>query len=181
MAQAGISCDIVVFGGTGDLAMRKLLPALYYLHRDGHLHPDTRILALARAQHSLESYGKLVKRHVSQHVARGDFDVAHWEQFAKRLDYLSLDVSQRVAFPRLTKVLSPGTGRVRVFYLATMPGLFAATVQHLSSVGLVDEHARVVLEKPLGESLETANEINDRIGKVFDETRVFRIDHYLGK
>ena len=181
MAQAGISCDIVVFGGTGDLAMRKLLPALYYLHRDGHLHPDTRILALARAQHSLESYGKLVKRHVGQHVARGDFDVVHWEQFAKRLDYLSLDVSQRVAFPRLTKVLSPGTGRVRVFYLATMPGLFAATVQHLSSVGLVDEHARVVLEKPLGESLETANEINDRIGKVFDETRVFRIDHYLGK
>lgn len=181
MAQAGISCDIVVFGGTGDLAMRKLLPALYYLHRDGHLHPETRILALARAQHSLESYGKLVKRHVSQHVARGDFDATHWERFAKRLDYLSLDVSQRVAFPRLTKVLSPGTGRVRVFYLATMPGLFAATVQHLSSVGLVDEHARVVLEKPLGESLETANEINDRIGKVFDETRVFRIDHYLGK
>ncbi|MFP3366645.1 glucose-6-phosphate dehydrogenase, partial [Pseudoalteromonas sp. SIMBA_148] len=90
--------------GTGDLAMRKLLPALYYLHRDGHLHPDTRILALARAQHSLESYGKLVRRHVSQHVARGDFDTAQWERFAERLDYLSLDVSQRVAFPRLTKV-----------------------------------------------------------------------------
>ena len=180
-AQDGISCDMVVFGGTGDLAMRKLLPALYYLHRDGHLHEGTRIYALARAQHSAESYRKFAKRHVSQYVARSDFEQSSWESFAARMDYLSLDVSQRVEFPKLTKLLKKDSERVRVFYLATLPSLFAPTVKHLASVGLADEYARVVLEKPLGESLLTANQINDQIGAVFDESRVFRIDHYLGK
>ena len=97
------------------------------------------------------------------------------------MDYLSLDVSQRVAFPRLAKALGESPGRVRVFYLATMPELFASTAKYLASVGLADAQARIVLEKPLGQSLETANQINDQIGSVFDESRVFRIDHYLGK
>jgi len=180
-AQRGLACDIVVFGGTGDLAMRKLLPALYYLHKDRHLHAETRILSLARAKHDIDSYRRLVQRHVSQYVTQGDFDPTVWEQFAQRLDYLSLDVSQRVAFPRLAKALGESAGRVRVFYLATMPNLFAATAKHLASAGLANDNARIVLEKPLGESLETANQINDQIGTVFDESRVFRIDHYLGK
>ncbi len=181
MPQRGLACDMVVFGGTGDLAMRKLLPALYYLHRDRHLNPDTRILALARARHEPEAYRTLVKRRISQYLPQGDFDEQVWEAFATRLDYLSLDVSQRVAFPRLAKALGESPGRVRVFYLATMPELFASTAKYLASVGLADDQARIVLEKPLGQSLETANQINDQIGSVFDESRVFRIDHYLGK
>lgn len=180
-AHRGMACDIVVLGGTGDLALRKLLPALYYLHRDGYLHAGTRILAAARAKHAAESYRRLVQRHVSQHVALGDFDSGTWDAFAERIDYLSLDVSQRVEFPRLAQALGKVRGRVRVFYLATFPNLFAATAKHLASVGLVDEQARIVLEKPLGESLKTATQINDQIGAVFDESRVFRIDHYLGK
>lgn len=180
-SQPSTACDIVVFGGTGDLALRKLLPALYYLHRDKHLHPRTRILALARARHETASYVQLVQRHVSQYVAQGDFDQASWEGFAARLDYMSLDVSQRVEFPRLAKALGSQSDRVRLFYLATFPNLFAATAKHLASVGLADGRSRIVLEKPLGESLLTANQINDGIGAVFDEARVFRIDHYLGK
>ncbi len=179
--QQGKACDIVVFGGTGDLAMRKLLPALFYLHRDRHLHPDTRILALARAQHDVTSYCKLVRRHVSQHVASSDFSEAVWTSFAERLDYLCLDVSQRVEFTCLAKVLGDQPGRVRVFYLATLPELFASTAVHLASAGLVNAQARIVLEKPLGESLDTANQINHSISRVFDESRVFRIDHFLGK
>jgi len=180
-AQSSIACDIVVFGGTGDLAMRKLLPALYYLHRDRHLHADTRVLALARARLDTDSYRQQVRRHISQYVAQGDFDEAVWQQFAQRLDYMPLDVSQRVEFPRLAKALEAGAERVRVFYLATFPELFAATARHLHSVGLADERARIVLEKPLGQSLESARQINDEIGSVFDESKVFRIDHYLGK
>ena len=177
----GNACDIVVFGGTGDLAMRKLLPALFYLHRDRHLHPDTRILSLARAQHAADDYRKLVRRHVSQHVAKADFDESNWASFAERLDYMTLNVSQRIEFAKLAKRLGDHPGRVRVFYLATLPDLFAPAALHLHSAGLVNADARIVLEKPLGESLRTANQINDRIGSVFDESRVFRIDHFLGK
>lgn len=179
--QAGIACDIVVFGGTGDLALRKLLPALYYLHRKGHLHADTRILALARRKEDRQGYCQWVQRQISQHLAPGDFTPAVWSSFVQRLDYLSLDASQRVEFPRLARQLGDHPGRVRVFYLATLPNLFAATARHLASAGLVDEQARIVLEKPLGESLPTARRINDEIGEVFSESRVFRIDHYLGK
>ena len=180
-ARYGKACDIVVFGGTGDLAMRKLLPALYYLHRDRHLHPQTRILGLARSRHGLEEYRKLVRRHLSQHVARGDLTEAGWESFAARLDYLTLDLSQRLEFNRLARHLGDHPERVRVFYLATLPDLFAPAALHLQSAGLVNAEARIVLEKPLGNSLETARRINEQIGSVFDESRVFRIDHFLGK
>ena len=180
-ARYGKACDIVVFGGTGDLAMRKLLPALYYLHRDRHLHPQTRILALARTRHGVDEYRRLVRRHLSQHVASGDFTEAAWDSFAARLDYLMLDVAQRLEFARLARHLEDDPERVRVFYLATLPDLFAPAALHLQSAGLVNAEARIVLEKPLGNSLETARLINDRIGSVFDESRVFRIDHFLGK
>ena len=180
-ARGGNACDIVVFGGTGDLAMRKLLPALYYLHRDRHLHPQTRILALARARHEPEAYRRLVRRHVSQHVASADFSEDSWGSFSARLDYMPLDISQRLEFARLARHLGDSPGRVRVFYLATLPDLFAPTALHLHGAGLVDDQARIVLEKPLGESLATARRVNDQIGSVFDESRVFRIDHFLGK
>ncbi|MFZ2289833.1 MAG: glucose-6-phosphate dehydrogenase [Halopseudomonas yangmingensis] len=180
-AHARLPCDLVVMGGTGDLAMRKLLPALYYLQRDGNLHPHSRILALARARHDNTSYRRLVQRHVSQHVAPGDFDQASWQAFAERIDYLSLDVSQRVEFPRLANALGQADGRVRVFYLATLPELFAATAEHLGAAGLIDAQTRIVLEKPLGSSGQSAERINQRIAAVCDESQVFRIDHYLGK
>ncbi|WP_256663670.1 glucose-6-phosphate dehydrogenase [Pseudomonas sp. gcc21] len=180
-AKRGLACDIVVFGGTGDLAMRKLLPSLYYLHRDRHLHAETRIIATARGKHDAQSYRKLVQRHVSQHVAQGDFEQSVWEAFAQRLEFMTLDVSQRTSYSRLGDRLGEHPDRIRVFYLATLPNLFASTAKHLDSAGLVTAEARIVLEKPLGQSLETANQINDQIGSVFDESRVFRIDHYLGK
>ena len=179
--QPGMACDIVVFGGTGDLALRKLLPALYYLHREGHLHADTRILALARRKEDRAGYRQWVQAQIGQHLAAGDFSPGVWASFAERLDYLSLDASQRVEFPRLARQLGSRPGRVRVFYLATLPHLFALTARHLASAGLADAQARIVLEKPLGESLPTATRINDEIGQYFSESRVFRIDHYLGK
>ena len=176
-----LSCDILVFGGTGDLALHKLLPALYHLHREERLPADTRILALARSQRSQEAYLALAERHCRAQVARADFSVADWQSFATRLDYLAMDASQSADFSRLRQRLKFGHERVLVHYLATAPDLFAPIAQNLKVAGLAGPNTRIVLEKPLGHSLESARAINQAIGQVFDESRVFRIDHYLGK
>ncbi|AEF24414.1 glucose-6-phosphate dehydrogenase [Pseudomonas fulva] len=174
-------CDMLVFGGTGDLALHKLLPALYYLHRGGRLHRDTRILALARSPHTRAAYQALAERHCRAQVARADFDDDIWRSFAERLDYFPMDASQSADFGRLAKALGSDRERVRVYYLATAPDLFEAIATHLKVAGLAVAGARIVLEKPIGHSLQSAQAINAGIGAVFDESQVFRIDHYLGK
>ncbi len=174
-------CDMLVFGGTGDLALHKLLPALYYLHRGARLHRDTRILALARSPHTRAAYQALAERHCRAQVARADFDDDTWRSFAERLDYFPMDASQSADFGRLAKALGSDRERVRVYYLATAPDLFEAIATHLKVAGLAGAGARIVLEKPIGHSLESAQAINAGIGAVFDESQVFRIDHYLGK
>ncbi|OLU21064.1 MULTISPECIES: glucose-6-phosphate dehydrogenase [unclassified Pseudomonas] len=174
-------CDMLVFGGTGDLALHKLLPALYYLHRGGRLHRDTRILALARSPHTRTAYQALAERHCRAQVARADFDDDTWRSFAERLDYFPMDASQSADFGRLAKALGNDRERVRVYYLATAPDLFEAIASHLKVAGLAGAGARIVLEKPIGHSLASAQAINAGIGAMFDESQVFRIDHYLGK
>ena len=176
-----IPCDMLVFGGTGDLALHKLLPALYHLHREGRLHADVRILALARSSHTREAYQALAERHCRAQVARADFTNEAWASFAARLDYFAMDAAQSADFGRLAKRLGRDEQRVRVYYLATAPSLFEDIAAHLANAGLAGPAARIVLEKPIGHSLESARAINAAIGAVFDEARVFRIDHYLGK
>jgi glucose-6-phosphate 1-dehydrogenase len=172
---------MLVFGGTGDLALHKLLPALYHLHRDGRLHPDMRILALARRQHSRTAFQALAERHFRAQVARTDFDSETWQHFAARLDYFAMDAGHSADFGRLSKHLGRADERVRLYYLATAPDLFEDIASHLKISGLAGPKARIVLEKPIGHSLASAQAINAAIGAVFDESRVFRIDHYLGK
>ena len=175
------SCDILVFGGSGDLALHKLLPALYHLHRENRLPADTRIFALARSQRDTASYLTLAERNCRAQVARSDFSAEAWRSFAQCLQYLSMDASQSADFGRLRTTLKRSEGRVLVHYLATAPSLFVPIAQNLKIAGLAGPLARIVLEKPLGHSLESAVAINQAIGEVFDESRVFRIDHYLGK
>ncbi|BCD85542.1 glucose-6-phosphate 1-dehydrogenase [Pseudomonas solani] len=174
-------CDMLVFGGTGDLALHKLLPALYHLHRDGRLHPQLRILAIARNPLDAQQYRALAERHCRAQVARADFTNEAWTGFAARLDYFVMDVSQSADFGRLARHLGPADDRGRVYYLAIAPRLFEDIARHLQIAGLAGPQARIVLEKPIGHSLESALAINAAIGAVFDERQVFRIDHYLGK
>lgn len=176
-----ISCDMLVFGGTGDLTLHKLLPALYHLHRDGRLHADVRILALARKKLDRDGYLALAERHCRAQVARGDFSPDTWQTFAQRVDYFAMDASQRSDYLRLAQHLGQANGRVRVYYLATAPDLFEPIAANLESAGLAGDDARIVLEKPIGHSLDSALEINEAIGAVFPEARIYRIDHYLGK
>ena len=172
---------MLVFGGTGDLALHKLLPALYHLHRAGRLHDDTRILALARSNLARSAFQALAERHCRAQVARSDFANDTWASFAARLDYFAMDASQSADFGRLGKRLGDDPERVRIYYLATAPDLFEDIASHLKIASLAGPKARIVLEKPIGHSLESAQAINAAIGAVFDESRVFRIDHYLGK
>ncbi|MHA6198074.1 glucose-6-phosphate dehydrogenase [Pseudomonas wadenswilerensis] len=176
-----IPCDILVFGGTGDLALHKLLPALYHLYREGRLHPAVRIVALARSPMPRNSFQKLAERRCRAQIARNDFDEDTWHRFSTRLDYFSMDASQSADFGRLAHFLGEPGGLARIYYLATAPNLFVPIVTHLNIAGLVDSESRIVLEKPIGHSLESATAINSAIGAVFDESQVFRIDHYLGK
>jgi glucose-6-phosphate 1-dehydrogenase len=173
---------MLVFGGTGDLALHKLLPALYHLHRDGRLSPDMRILGVARNKLSRAEYQSLAERRVRAQVARSDFDNDSWAGFAARLDYFTMDLSHTAEFGRLGKFLGArACDRGRIYYLATAPDLFEAIAENLAIARLAGSDTRIVLEKPIGHSLESAREINAAIGAVFSEAQVFRIDHYLGK
>lgn len=176
-----IPCDILVFGGTGDLALHKLLPALYHLYREARLHNAVRIIALARRNLHRDDFLKLAERHCRVQIARNDFDEEVWRRFCARLDYFAMDASQSADFGRLARYLGEPGGLTRVFYLATAPHLFVPIATHLRIAGLADHEARIVLEKPIGHSLQSATAINQAIGEVFAESQVFRIDHYLGK
>ena len=173
--------DFVLFGGTGDLAMRKLLPALYYRHRDGDLPPHGRIIGLARQALSRDQYISLVEEHCAKFVAAEDFSAGMFESFAARLHYVHADAKSAEDFRELAKHINNSPAEVQVFYLSTAPDLFAVICKNLANAGLIHGRARVVLEKPLGRDLASAQKINQEVSSVLSETQIYRIDHYLGK
>src|SRR4051794_39369871 len=174
-------CDFVVFGGTGDLAVRKLLPALYLRDRDGQLPPQTRVLAVSRAGLDDAGYRDKIRGELPRFLAPADLDEAALDRFVGRLTHDSLDIDDADSWHGLVQRLTDAPDRVRVFYLAIAPALFGAVTERLAGHGLVTESSRLVLEKPLGHDLASAREINDAVGAVFAEHQIFRIDHYLGK
>jgi len=174
-------CDFVVFGGTGDLAVRKLLPALYLRDRDGQLPGSTRIIAASRAGLDVSGYRDKVRGELGRFVAKEALDDQTLDRFLARLHYASIDFTDASDWYPLTTVLQADPGKVRVFYLACAPTLFGPISAHLATHNLVDESSRVVLEKPIGHDLASACAINDAVGSVFEESQIFRIDHYLGK
>ena len=178
-------CDFLVFGGTGDLAMRKLLPALYLRDRDGQLAEHTRIFSISRSGLDSAGYRDKVDSELQRHLgdAAGD-DSADRERFLRRLHHVTADATADDDWPVLAAALNDrpdGPAPIRVFYLACAPRLFGAISQRAAAHGLVDPSSRVVLEKPIGTDLASAKDINDQVGAVFTEEQIFRIDHYLGK
>ncbi|MFT4287928.1 glucose-6-phosphate dehydrogenase [Nocardioides sp.] len=176
------SCDFVVFGGTGDLALRKLLPALYQCALEGRLPTDTRVLGVSRAHLDDESYRALIHAALREHV--GDLDDTAARALLSRLHHVALDAHDPADWHRLAGFLKDRRSyesTVRVYYLAVAPSLFGPICQQLDQAGLTDEPARVVLEKPIGHDLASAQAVNAVVGEVFEESQIFRIDHYLGK
>jgi glucose-6-phosphate 1-dehydrogenase len=175
----GLPLDMTIFGGMGDLAMRKLLPALYMAFLHGNLPPSTRILSTGRQDYDRAAYLAFVEEHSRSFISAANFNEKSWAGFLDLLVYVRLDVSNAEIFDTLKDASRDGAQRV--FYLATAPSLFTTICDKLAATGLVDANARVVLEKPLGRDLASAVEINEAVGKHFAESQIYRIDHYLGK
>lgn len=175
------SFDLLLFGGTGDLAMRKLLPALYYRHRDGDLPLHGRIFGLGRQHLSREEFAARVEASFARFVPATDIDKAAFETFVQRLDYIKVEANAPDDFNEIARVLKDSPAEVRLFFLSTAPDFFAPVCKNLAAVGLTGANSRVVLEKPLGRDLASAQKINEDVGSVFAEPQIFRIDHYLGK
>ncbi|MFN0315459.1 MAG: glucose-6-phosphate dehydrogenase [Burkholderiales bacterium] len=175
------SFDLILFGGTGDLAMRKLMPGLYYRHRGGRDMANARIIAAARQNLTREQYLERVLESCKKFIPAEDFGEGAWRAFAAHIFYVKVDGTDAAGYQALKDVLKDASERVRVFYLATVPDLFVTICTHLASANLVTPKTRVVLEKPLGRDLASAQKINEQVGAIFAEDQIFRIDHYLGK
>lgn len=172
--------DIVFFGGTGDLAVRKLIPALYQAHKAGTLHPEGRIFALGRKAIGIDGYLRVLEQRVKPALG-ASYDDAAWNSFIQRLHFHTLDANSAPDYQALVQAIGNSPDRVTVCYLATAPDLFITICQHLAQVGLNHPCVRVVLEKPLGHDLASSNTINEAVGQYFTENQIYRIDHYLGK
>ncbi|MEE9320161.1 MAG: glucose-6-phosphate dehydrogenase [Granulosicoccus sp.] len=173
--------DFVLFGGTGDLSIRKLIPALYFRHCEGQLPDDGRIIGVARSKLDTAGFVELLETMVREHIADADFDETHWASFLQRIHYLAIDVTDVNSYASLVTLLESRKAHVRVFYLSVAPSLFPHIAHCVHQVGLINKHCRVALEKPLGRDQATADAINDQLAEVFSEKQIFRIDHYLGK
>ncbi|MBV9753174.1 MAG: glucose-6-phosphate dehydrogenase [Hyphomicrobiales bacterium] len=173
--------DLVVFGGTGDLAHRKLFPALFQRDSDGQFSEPTRVISVARREMSDAHFRENVAASLRQFVGKEAAASPVLERFLERIQHISVDVTGEKGWRELGEKLSGGEDRVRAFYLATTPELFGPIAEQLAKHHLVTTKARIIVEKPIGHDGASAAKINDAIGVVFKEPQIFRIDHYLGK
>jgi glucose-6-phosphate 1-dehydrogenase len=184
-------CAFVLFGATGDLAHRKVIPAIYQLWRTNLLPAEFSLVAVARRPYTNESFAAEVRASVEKYSRVQPIDEASWAELAKRIVYQQLDFGDDAGFDRLCQKLDEldstcGTNGNRLFYLATQPSQVTEIVRQIGRVGLDHEMRgggwrRVVIEKPFGRDLESARQLNHEVSKVLRESQVYRIDHYLGK
>ena len=180
-----ISTTIVIFGASGDLTWRKLVPALYNLYKKGRLTECTWIVGFARRPWSDEYFQQRLKEGVEQFSA-STFDADTWEEFAPKLRYFQGDLGRAEDYKKLAAFLdeiecSPAN---RLYYLATSPEFYGPAITDMGAAGLAEEHEgrrNVIIEKPFGTDLRSAQALNKTVHAVFDEDQVYRIDHYLGK
>jgi glucose-6-phosphate 1-dehydrogenase len=182
---------VVLFGATGDLAHRKVIPALYHLWRTNLLPHEFLLIAIGRREYSDDSFRAEIRKSLEEFSRVLPIDADAWRTFEQRIEYRRLDFDDSVGFDTLAAYLDDqdeehGTRGNRLFYLATQPSQFADLVAQIGRVGLDHEHhdggwRRVVIEKPFGHDLDSAKRLNREVGKVFRESQVYRIDHYLGK
>lgn len=180
------ACTFVIFGATGNLSRNKLLPALYHLEEAGRLPEKIAVLAIGRREWDEERWRQEVARTLEPVARQGGLDPEVFERFRARLFFLEGDLSDEVFYERLRDALAQNPafpGNV-IFYMAIRPAEFAVVSEHLAGVGLHQEHdgwRRLVVEKPFGYDLESAQILDQRLHRHFDEEQIYRIDHYLGK
>ncbi|MBB3210347.1 glucose-6-phosphate 1-dehydrogenase [Rhodopirellula rubra] len=181
-----MSNTIVIFGASGDLTSRKLIPALYQLHAKGRLPKNTRIVGVSRSPFEHDEWRTSLRETTSKFAGKS-FSSEKWDTFAPNVYYQSGDIKDAASFKTLAEFLNEieeGKSTGRVYYLSTMPQLYATAVDQLGAAGLACEDngtRRVIIEKPFGTDLATAQALNASIHNVFGEEQIYRIDHYLGK
>jgi len=171
--------DLVIFGARGDLAERKLLPALYQLDRAGLLDDCMRIAGLARQNVTTEEFVSDTHANLNKYISESDWDEECWARFSGRLTYVKVDFSKQEEYQNLKGWLNEE--RTQIYYMATPPSIFGLICENLNKSGCVFESSRIVLEKPIGHDLKSSKEVNGTVGEFFPERNIYRIDHYLGK
>ena len=177
---------MVIFGASGDLTSRKLIPALYRQFQRGRLPNPTRIVGVARSAFTTDQWRAQLTESTSKYV-KNDFHNDTWQAFSQNIFYHPGDIGSEDDFHKLAAFLTDVEGAQttdRVYYLSTMPQLYAAAIAQMGKAGLNDEkygHRRVVIEKPFGVDLASAKALNESIHQTFREDQIYRIDHYLGK
>ncbi|MEJ8474784.1 glucose-6-phosphate dehydrogenase [Roseibium algae] len=171
--------DLVVFGASGDLAHRKLLPALYHRYADGQMPENARVVCSSRRSYSDDEYRTWARDALTEHVK--DLEEECLERFLSKICYVSIDIGSGNGWEDLKAILDQRPDVIRAFYLAVGPDLFGTICESIGKAGLVTEQSRVVIEKPIGKNGSSAKALNETVGKVFKEEQIFRIDHYLGK
>lgn len=186
-------CIVVIFGATGDLTARKLLPALYNLARERQLPAHFACVGFARREKSHEDFRKEMQEAVSQFSRVKPLDAKLWKEFSEKLYYHKAEFHEDGGYESLRSFLEEldkkyGTKGNRLFYLSTQPSFFPLVVEKLSKNKLIydvnavkDKWSRIIIEKPFGEDIQSANDLQNQLTKHLDENQIFRIDHYLGK
>jgi glucose-6-phosphate 1-dehydrogenase len=182
-------CVMIIFGATGDLTHRKLLPALYNLALEHPLPAGFSVVAFARRPYSDDEYRQQALESINQYSRQKPVNLQVWENFAAGIHYLQADFNDPKGYDKLNNLLNlldqeRGTGGNRIFYLSTPPSQYPEIIQRLGTAGLSRNRkgwTRVIVEKPFGHDLPSAIELNRQVAKVFKEEQVYRIDHYLGK
>ena len=175
--------DYVIIGGTGDLALRKILPALFWRYLDGQITTDYRIAAASRRAISLDEFAGKLRPFCEDAFASGRADADSWDAFLSILTMLTLDVASGDGGDALAAFIESRADVTRpaIYYLAIAPSLFGKATNLLQATGLVTPQARLVVEKPLGHDGASSRAINAELAEIFDEAQIYRIDHYLGK
>lgn len=176
-----MSFDLVLFGGTGDLAWRKLMPALFQAFRHGSLPAEGRIIGVSREDLTEDAYRELIRSRFKAVEGAKRPSEDEFKKFSEMLTFQRMDLSKSSDYARLADLLKTRNAETVVMYVATAPSLFTQVVEQIAAAGLNGPQTRVVLEKPLGHDLASNQAINAAVRKVLHENQVFRIDHYLGK
>ncbi|AWK88454.1 glucose-6-phosphate dehydrogenase [Azospirillum thermophilum] len=173
--------DLIVFGATGDLARRKLIPALYHRFRDGQMPDGARVVGVARSDMGEEEYLRTVDSALTEFVEPERLDPETRRRFLSCMGYQQIDAGGELGWEMLKTRLDASDRPVRAFYLSVAPHLFEPIAARTHALGIADERFRLVVEKPFGHDLATARALNRSLSARFPETQIYRIDHYLGK
>ncbi|MEM9708861.1 MAG: glucose-6-phosphate dehydrogenase [Pseudomonadota bacterium] len=171
--------DLVIFGGTGDLARRKILPGLYRRFRAGQMSPTSRIIGSGRRDLSAADYQARIEGALKEFLDASDWDSDSVAEFLKTIDYVRIDAGKGEGWDGLKDHLRPSS--IRAFYFSVAPSLFGVLAENLHRSACVGPHCRIVVEKPFGRDLASAQELNQSLAGNFSESQIYRIDHYLGK